>query len=293
MQKKGFERPGICFRKERGSMPFYDPQYKKSGIDAEAGKVSVREAFPFLGEKKHIISLAGAGGKTTLMYALAWECQKSGYRTLVTTTTHIMRPARAIRAYSREDLQRLWESGSIAAAGEDAPDGKLRALRPEILEEYCALADMVFIEADGAKRMPCKVPKESEPVILPQSDIVIGVMGLDAIGRPLEEVCFRQEEAVKLLKVPKEHILTEKDAALILSSENGTAKQVGERTYYAVLNKCDGAGCMCSGMRIAELLNGKRVDRAVLSFFPEAYRTEDGINGQRKEQEADGRADAF
>lgn len=49
---------------------------------------------------------------------------------------------------------------------------------------------MVLLEADGAKRMPCKVPAAHEPVLLPESDIVLTVAGLSALGRPLREVCF-------------------------------------------------------------------------------------------------------
>ena len=35
------------------------------------------------------------------------------------------------------------------------------------------MADIVLIEADGAKRNPCKVPASHEPVIVAASDIVI------------------------------------------------------------------------------------------------------------------------
>ena len=42
------------------------------------------------------------------------------------------------------------------------------------------LSDLVLIEADGSKRLPCKVPADHEPVLLPESDIVVAVLGLSA-----------------------------------------------------------------------------------------------------------------
>ena len=62
-------------------------------------------------------------------------------------------------------------------------------------------ADAVFLEADGAKGLPCKAPAAHEPVLLPQSDILLAVAGLSALGRPLEQVCFRAPLAAALLGV--------------------------------------------------------------------------------------------
>ena len=50
------------------------------------------QQFPFLAEKGHVVSLVGGGGKTTLLYAMASHCAQKGWRVLVSTTTHILRP---------------------------------------------------------------------------------------------------------------------------------------------------------------------------------------------------------
>lgn len=84
-------------------------------------------------------------------------------------------------------------------AGVPAEQGKLTALPLEQLTCWMAQADIVLLEADGAKRMPCKAPAAHEPVLLPESDVVLGVAGLYALGRPLREVCFRLEQACALL----------------------------------------------------------------------------------------------
>ena len=48
-----------------------------------------------------------------------------------------------------------------------------------------------LIEADGARRLPCKVPESWEPVIYQKSTRVLAVYGLDAVGKSFREACFR------------------------------------------------------------------------------------------------------
>lgn len=218
-------------------------------------------AFPFLDEKKHVISLVGAGGKTTLMYAMAGAYCRKGYRVLVTTTTHIGKPEERHRARSFAEAEMLWQQNEYAVAGTDAPDGKLCSLDEKMLKYYIKSADIVLIEADGAKRMPCKVPAEHEPALPKECDIVVGVAGLDCVGRPLQEVCFRLEIAEKFLGKDGTELLTEEDLAKILSSRQGTRKRVGSRDYYVILNKCIDEGRRQSADRITGLLHSSGVEK--------------------------------
>lgn len=70
------------------------------------------------------------------------------------------------------------------------PGGKLTAPPQAQLERWMTLADIVLIEADGAKRMPCKAPAAHEPVLLPQCDTVLAVAGLSALRHPLRGGLF-------------------------------------------------------------------------------------------------------
>ena len=219
----------------------------------------------YLHRQRHMIALVGAGGKTTLLYALAEECCRKGWKTLVTTTTHIWRPEERWMAHSEAELLAMWEQGRFAVAGQEAPGGKLTA--PDELERYAALADVVLIEADGAKCMACKMPRDGEPVILPECELVIGVMGLSVLGQPLREACFRWELAAQMLGVPGEHRLTEDDLAAILLSECGTRKQVGAREYWVVLNQCDDAPRRRSGEQIRKRLNEGGVQTVFLTQY--------------------------
>ena len=134
------------------------------------------------GEKVALVGPSG-GGKTTLLYAMASHCAQKGWRVLVSTTTHILRPENGLWAKTDAEIQELWARGSYAVVGSPAPNGKLTAPPEADLAHWMAQADAVFLEADGAKHFPCKAPAEQEPVLLPQSNIVLAVAGLSALGR--------------------------------------------------------------------------------------------------------------
>ena len=191
---------------------------------------------------------------------------------LVTTTTHIMRPPGAVWARTDADLFRLWEHGSYAVAGTAAPSGKLTTPPQKQLEHWMQLADIVLIEADGSRRMPCKAPAAHEPVILPESDIVLAVAGLSAVGKPLETVCFRLETACALLGAAPETLLTPELLARLLASEAGGRKRVGERQFYAVLNQADDAARRALGEETQKLLWERFRVRSVLTRFSEGER---------------------
>lgn len=223
--------------------------------------------FSFLKEKGHVISIVGAGGKTTLMYWLAEVFSENGFRVLVTTTTHIYQPEKEHWAKNCRELREIWNRGTYAVMGTPDGSGKLTSLPGEELKACMEMADVVLIEADGSRHLPCKVPAEHEPVIPDFSDIVIGVMGMSAFGRPLEEVCFRAEKAAQLLGVTSKERLSEEMMAKILVSEQGTRKNVEMREYYVVLNQCDSERNIKTGKEIIKLLPEGCYTKALLTSY--------------------------
>lgn len=194
-------------------------------------------------EKKHIICLVGGGGKTTIMYELAHFYASQSRKVLVLTSTHILQP---VQYYAEDEaaVQSLWQQGSYAVVGtSEARSGKLTAPDAELYARLRRQADIILCEADGAKHFPCKLPAAHEPVILAECDIVLAVCGADALDRRLSEACFRWQLGAGWLAAGIDE-LTKKliDAELlacILTDGRGACKNVGEREYYVVLNKCD------------------------------------------------------
>ena len=226
--------------------------------------------LPFLVEKGHTVSLVGGGGKTTLLYVMANRCACKGWRVLVMTTTHIRQPA---ACYAPDDaaLTALWQAGHYAVIGTPAENGKLTLPQPQLLRRM-AQADAVFIEADGAKHHPCKLPAENEPVLLPQRDIVLAVVGLSALGKPLREGCFRYDTIrPQFLASAPDAPLTPSMLAQLLASAQGGRKAVGDRQFYAVLNQADTPELQQQGIQIQQLLRQQGIP-CVLTHFKEEER---------------------
>ncbi|WP_306513996.1 selenium cofactor biosynthesis protein YqeC, partial [Phascolarctobacterium succinatutens] len=194
----------------------------------------------FTDRKKHTICLVGGGGKTTVMYELAAAWAACGRKVLVLTSTHILCPADGSFAADVPAVKNLWQQGSYAVIGTpELATSKLTAPPQDLYEALKLQADVILCEADGSRHHPCKVPAEYEPVLLPDSDIVLAVAGMDALGRPLAQACQRSQLAAELLGCSLDSVIDAQMLASLLLSEQGARQNVGARAYYIVLNKCD------------------------------------------------------
>ena len=222
------------------------------------------------------VSLVGGGGKSTLLLRLAWERQARGLRTVVTTTTRILRAQGEAAGPVAGDLSALEAAlarSLTACAALPAPEpGKLAPPPQALLDRALELAGLVVAEADGAHGRPVKAPAGHEPCLLPRSAAVVAVAGLSDLGRPLAEACHRPELAARLLGVPRDALLT---------SEAGQFKGVGDPARFRVLlNQADGPEALAlareTAAAVRALLPGVPVAAAALRepepvkevFFP-------------------------
>ena len=203
-----------------------------------------------------VIAVVGGGGKTSLIFRLMESFTSIGKKVIVTTTTHMAyEPERPFVEDGdidevRKDLQRYHYT---VAASLDRETGKIGCLPEEKLEELRGLADVLLIEADGAKRLPLKVPGEWEPVIPEFVDLVIGVAGMDAVGEQIQKTCHRPEKVAAFLGKGLEEAVAEDDIVKIAGSEEALKKCVNERRYRVFLNKAD----LLGKVRITERIAGK------------------------------------
>ena len=106
------------------------------------------------------------------------------------------------------------------------------------------------------RSLPCKVPDSHEPVILPQTDVVVAVLGLSALNLPLKDCCFRLDKATKLLSEKESHPLTCQHMATIFASRQGLRKATNNSEYVVVLNQCDNEDRKNAGEQISDILCG-------------------------------------
>lgn len=173
-------------------------------------------------EKHRVISMVGAGGKTSLIFTLARELKELGYRVAVTTTTHMQSETR----------------NGITPVGMPCGGGKISGIGEEMLNHLREDYEVVLVEADGSHRLPFKVPSASEPVLPKQTDLVIGVAGASAIGQPFGAVCHRLEQAIDCLGITRGTTVTEEHLLEVLNAPWGQRKNV-ECDYRYVVNQVD------------------------------------------------------
>lgn len=198
-----------------------------------------------------VIALVGAGGKTSLMYALAREILARNETVISTTSAKIAPPTsnqspRLLLLEDDPDLRELPEQLArfkhvTVGRAIVAPHGKLDGI-PELTIGRCLdLADRVIVEADGAAGRPIKAPEDWEPVIPIFANLVIPVVGLDCVGKPAsEDWVFRIERFLALTGLRKGEIIKPDSIAKLLSSDCGALKGVGaDATVTPFLNKLD------------------------------------------------------
>ncbi len=153
----------------------------------------------------NVLSVVGAGGKTTWIANLAREEKKLGQRILIVTTTHMQIPAQwGVLTGNVRDIARQLESEGIAVAGIPCEDGKITYIGDALFQQIYPLADTILIEADGSKRVSLKALGRHEPVIVPQTQYILCLAGMSSVGKPIGKGCFRWQE----LPVRPQDILT-------------------------------------------------------------------------------------
>ena len=221
----------------------------------------------FLQVKKHdVISFAGAGGKTTTIFALAQELKDTAdYKILVTTTTKMMREKEAITVEDEAFIKEQLQTKRLVMAGTDL-GRKMGCFAMDFLQKIILLSDITLIEADGAQRRPFKMPRSYEPVYLPCTTKIVYLAGMTALGQKIEDLSRSDIMADFLHKQPAEK-LTAEDMVKILQSEQGAKKDVQHRDFYVILNQADDEKNLRSAVQIAAELDKSGIKTAVSRHY--------------------------
>lgn len=213
-----------------------------------------------------MISLVGAGGKTSIIFRLAQELAADKKKILITTTTKMYIPDTSYggklvignHVDSITDEAQLLEHGIITWAGGKTPDGKMTGILPEYLDVIYTkkLFDIILVEADGSKQKPLKAPSDYEPVVPKKTSIVLGVMGIDVIGKHLDgRNVHRPEQIAKITGNPIGSIVDEDIMVKIVLHNEGLFKNSGNNARkILVLNKVDNTALASAAVILAELI---------------------------------------
>jgi probable selenium-dependent hydroxylase accessory protein YqeC len=230
---------------------------------------------------REVVSLAGAGGKTTLMFRLANELLLSGKKVVTTTTTRILEPTSTETASffvhsSREKIKEFLEGHldrfrHITVAGERLGEGKVKGVAPDVICDLwdASLSDYVIVEADGSAGRPLKAPREQEPVIPPNTTLVVAILGIDGLGIELDERnVFQPALMSKLTGVPLGQRIDAESMAILMTHPDGIFKGApASSRVVAFLNKVDLLSESRKAEEVAERILAKqhpRIERVIL-----------------------------
>lgn len=145
---------------------------------------------------KKIISVIGAGGKTSLLHKMSEYYLEKKETVFLTTTTHMMLEKDTDISCDVFSIIERLKNDKYCMAGEICVNNnkKIQALSSDLLKAIIPYADNILIEADGAKHYSLKYPLESEPVIFEFTTDVYLVLGLWDIGKDCKDVIFRFED---------------------------------------------------------------------------------------------------
>lgn len=158
-----------------------------------------------------VVATVGGGGKSTTAFRLAAEVAATGRRAIVAPSTRIAAfqtawaPAFLEVSAARlpwQELERLLATHGYCLLGGPVAGDRRLGLDPEQIDELSArAADLgiaaITVEADGSKMRPIKAPAAHEPVLPASTTLLAPVVGLDAVGRPIDARAVHRPELVR------------------------------------------------------------------------------------------------
>ncbi len=198
--------------------------------------------------KNSRVYIIGGGGKTTLMYALARSLKKQNSSVITTTSTKIFKPEEDDTDAVMVDLDITAIARKIGliekkpflvtvAQGVTADARKLIGFEANELDSLhdSHLADYLLVEADGSAGRSIKGHADYEPVVSKLAELVIVVIGIDCLGKPVnDQYVHRPEIFSELTGTEPESPVTVENVATILFHKQGYLKSVGRNSRIAV-----------------------------------------------------------
>jgi len=203
------------------------------------------------------VNFVGGGGKTGLILRLLHEFGETTSAIYTTTMRmHPPDPGQGLVILSGDDMLLLKSILNKIAASYANPHAKFVVANLPIPNSHNLIGgvssnfvqgidrnffSIILNEADGARSMSLKMPRENEPVLMEEATYLVPVIGMDCLLKPLgPETLFRWDMAVARFSLKAGQIITPKLASDLLLHKEGVCS--GYRpgiTIIPFINKVD------------------------------------------------------
>lgn len=222
-----------------------------------------------------VVAAVGAGGKKSVLQALAREAQG---RVGLTATVHVAPFPEGLATEVMIDAEPAlrerapaWPGPGVLAYAQPADKpGRLAGLSPAAVAAIHAAGgfDLTLVKADGARMRGVKAPKPDEPVLPPGTARVLLLVSAAAIGAPLDErIAHRPERLAAVAGAAPGEPLTVAHLARLLTAEEGGLQGTAGLPVTLVINQVDDAAREAAASELARrvLAAGASPERVVLT----------------------------
>jgi len=187
-----------------------------------------------------VVAVVGCGGKTSLVELMADRLREK--KVLISTTTKIFPPKMkdiVLCATLQQCEGHEARTGVQCMGLLNRASGKLEALPEALLTALLPRYDVVLLEADGSRGLPCKGWLENEPVVPHYCTHTVGVITMTALGKPAgENTVHRLPEFFALTGVGEGETITAAALEAMVCAPNGMFKNsAGQR--YVIVNQVE------------------------------------------------------
>ncbi|MFQ5879346.1 MAG: selenium cofactor biosynthesis protein YqeC [Dehalococcoidia bacterium] len=214
-----------------------------------------------------VVAVVGGGGKTSVLFRLGQELAQAG-GVIITGTTKFTpsRTGEVPPTAVADDLERLLGQAAdglgqhrlIVCASGQGEKGRFIGIDPAWVEHLRRLPGVryMLVNADGSAGRPFKAPAAHEPVVPPCASLVCPIVGVDAVGRTLNEKGVHRPQAVaRLTGAPLGATITlEMVARVLLHPEGGRKGVPAGARFVPIVNKADLPGGEATAHALAALL---------------------------------------
>lgn len=194
-----------------------------------------------------IVAAIGAGGKKSLLYAIAAAAEG---RVAWTATVHTPKPP-AWTGIETEvaPVASLLERAAQPSAARvraflqpSAKTGRVAGIEADDVERLHAAGDfdLTLVKADGARMRGIKAPRPREPVLPATTARVLAVVSAAVLGRPLDErVAHRPDRIAALTGLESGGKIAPVHFGRLFAAGEGALRGTGRKPVTVVINQVD------------------------------------------------------
>ena len=183
-----------------------------------------------------VIAFVGCGGKTSIIALIADKFRDKKVLVSPTAKMFPMKMENVMLCETPRECEEHEPQTDIQCLGiMNTASGKLEALPEKTLAKLIKYYDLVLLEADGSRGLPCKGWLPNEPAVPPFCTHTAGLMTINVLGKAaMEQTVHRLPEFLSLTNLSEGEAITAQALEAMICAPNGMFKNNVGRKYLLI-----------------------------------------------------------